>query len=221
MDNGQYKEREKSFLLDQDSTEVDDYIQALLLSKQLEESDEELEELLYELAKSHPDYQSLYDLNHHIADIFEGDTLTQLHEREQQYLYTYRKLLGKENMDIDQFREYIHTKFNYRIVEKGDLISQNETVSMTFHHQKLLQNDDMIYHSIGQLEIGLQLKNQNTLIIHCNSSIVVSFILELDEYYYFNSKPIHIDETGVTYQIDLPYLERKDYSYQLIVGKTS
>lgn len=215
---------QRRYQYDQESQEFDEdtekYLQAILYN--MDEHNEELQLSLKELALLHPKYQKIYDFAEQfqeaINDYIDYGNIKDVQKEIEKSLIDYRKIVGKEDMSLQAFKQYVDTKFSPRVVTMGTLKVDHDTLSLDYEGQTLTLDNDMSYHSFKNLCIGLQLKDHH-LIIHCQSALYVTFTLVIDDKISLSSSPIDINKEGITYQIDIPALDQKDYSYQLIVGK--
>lgn len=179
---------------------------------ELENPDEELHEKLKELAKTNKQFELFYSLVRDYETVLldyqkYGDYKTLL-TNYQQSITELKKEMYLEDMNDEEFIEFLSTSLVHTVLETNEISSQG----MMYAHQKL--SDKIVYKEFDSLKIGLQLKD-NDLYIHTNLILPINFSLELENDLELISEIVEINPEGNIYKITLPILDDQPLEYKL------
>lgn len=188
------------------------FIDGLLF--ELENPDEELHEMLKELAKTNKKFELLYNFVKDFETVLlsyqkYGD-YKMLLTNYQQNLSSLKKDMYLEDMNDEEFIKFLKSILSYTEIETAKISSQE----IMYAHQKL--TDEIIYKEFGNLKIGLQLKDDN-IYIHTNLILPIDFSLELENGLELISDIVEVNPDGNIYKITLPLLDEQPLEYKLVM----
>lgn len=195
-----------------DQSDLAVFIDGLLF--ELENPDEELHELLKQLAKTNKQFELLYNFVRDFETVLlsyqeYGDYKTLL-TNYQQNITSLKKEMYLEDMNDEEFIEFLSTSLVHTVLEMNEISSQG----MMYAHQKL--SDKIVYKEFDSLKIGLQLKDDD-LYIHTNLILPIDFSLELENGLELISDIVEVNPDGNIYKITLPLLDEQPLEYKLVM----
>lgn len=203
-----------------DSTEYNykhGFIESLLYS--LQNNEQSLFELLEKNVES-PQQQFLLDfiqqVNSYKENIEEFGSYEQLQATYMKNLEEYKDLVEYNDMDIEEFKEYMQRVIPFSVLNKGQLIVEDHNLSMTLKKNKKITVGENLTLVSDYFKYTIELNNPYHITISTPLIKTLDITLLVEDYSLkFDLKETYADK--FVYEVELPYLPLGEYDYKIVV----
>lgn len=214
---------EDEYELDEDLDDGKEYnyrhgfIESLIYS--LQNNEQSLFELLEKNVESE-EQQFLLDfineVNIYKSNLEEYGSYQQLHDSYINNLQEYKDLLRWDDMELEEFKEYMQRVIPSGVLTKGKLIVEDHNIIMTLKKSREVKTGDSITLVSEYFKYTIELNDPYhiTILTPLIKPLDIILVLE-DRTLIFELKETNKDE--FVYEVELPYIELGEYDYKIVV----